>query len=215
MSHPGGGGGGPSRSTTGRSGDGGPRGDRNKEDLELVREKMQEFCKKHSPRRWAALEENAHGDKNPLKYGGMFFRFRGLVMLENQDPDLYEIKVKQIEIEDEEYGLMKDIREARKTEDSAKIDEITLKLRELSAKYVSSRIDEHAHRITNLEKAIKSEQNALAYDKDKQQALIDERVKALLSDNPKPSRTHGGGGNSGGGAAAGGDNDPPQPADVK
>jgi len=215
MSHPSGGGGGPSRSTTGRSGDGGPRGDRNKEDLELVREKMQEFCKKHSPRRWAALEENAHGDKNPLKYGGMFFRFRGLVMLENQDPDLYEIKVKQIEIEDEEYGLMKDIREARKTEDSAKIDEITLKLRELSAKYVSSRIDEHAHRITNLEKAIKSEQNALAYDKDKQQALIDERVKALLSDNPKPSRTHGGGGNSGGGAAAGGDNDPPQPADVK
>ena len=28
----------------------------------------------------------------------MFFRFRGLMMLENQDPDLYEIKVKQIEI---------------------------------------------------------------------------------------------------------------------
>src|SRR6266498_2807637 len=53
--HPGGGG---PRSTTGRSGDGGPRdgsprdgergsrGDRNKEDLEQFREKMQEFCKK-------------------------------------------------------------------------------------------------------------------------------------------------------------------------
>src|SRR2546429_9328005 len=62
--HPGGGGGGggPSRSTTGRSGDGGPRTERNKEDLEQFREKMQELCKKHSPRRWAALEGNAHGD---------------------------------------------------------------------------------------------------------------------------------------------------------
>src|SRR5438874_1919989 len=126
--HPGGGGG--PRSTTGRSdgssrdgiprdgggsggGERGPRGERNKEDLDQIREKMQEFCKKHSPRRWAALEENAHGDKNPLRYGGMFFRFRGLVMLENQDPALYDIKVKQIEIEDEEYGLMKEVREAR------------------------------------------------------------------------------------------------------
>jgi hypothetical protein len=212
--HPGGGGGGgPSRSTTGRSGDGGVRGDRNKEDLEQFREKMQEFCKKHSPRRWAALEENAHGDKNPLKYGGMFFRFRGLMMLENQDPDLYEIKVKQIEIEDEEYGLMKDVREARKAEDAAKIEAITPKLRELSAKYIASRIDEHAHRITNLEKAIKSEQNALAYDKDKQQSLVEERVKALLSDNPKPSRGHGSGGS--GNSAPPTDNEPPQPPDDK
>jgi hypothetical protein len=136
-------------------------------------------------------------------------------MLENQDPDLYEIKVKQIEIEDEEYGLMKDVREARKAEDAAKIDAITPKLRELSAKYIASRIDEHAHRITNLEKAIKSEQSALAYDKEKQQALVEERVKALLSDNPKPSRGHGSGGSGNSSAAPPTDNEPPQPPDDK
>jgi len=66
---------------------------------------MEKFCKEHAPKRWAAMG----GDKNPMKFGGMYFRFRGLMMLEKQDKALYDIKVRQIEIEDEEYGLMKEV----------------------------------------------------------------------------------------------------------
>jgi hypothetical protein len=188
--------GGSSRSTTGRTSDSstrdgadrGSRGERSREDFEQLRKRMQDFCEKHSPRRWAALEENSHGDKNPFKFGGMFFRFRGLMMLENQDKALYNIKVRQIEIEDEEYGLMKDIREARKTDNTADLNTLTDKLRALSTEYVASRIDERTHRIANLEKTIKAEQTALATEQANQKSLVDQRLDSILND--KPHHTH-------------------------
>jgi len=194
---PGNHGNGSQRSTTGHSdgstregGERAGRGERSREDVEQLRKRMQEFCEKHSPRRWAALQENSGNDRNPWKFGGMFFRFRGLMMLENQDKPLYDIKVRQIEIDDEEYGLLKDLRAARASADKAEIDRITARLRELSTEYVASRIDERTHRIASLEKMLKSEQDALASEKSDQKALVDKRVESLLSDNPPHSHGH-------------------------
>jgi hypothetical protein len=183
--------GGPSHSTTGRT-DGGAsrdgdrsRGDRNKEDMEQFREKMDAFCKEHAPKRWAAMG----GDKNPMKFGGMYFRFRGLMVLEKQDKALYDIKVRQIEIEDEEYGLMKEVRAARQDQDAAELDRLTAKLRELSNEYVTSRIDERTHRIASLQKTIETEKSALAADQQNKGKLISDRVEAILNDTPPPSRS--------------------------
>jgi hypothetical protein len=166
------------------------RGEHSREDFEQLRKRMQEFCEKHSPRRWAALEEKAPGERNMMKFGGMFFRFRGLMMLENQDKPLYEIKVRQIEIDDEEYGLLKDLRTARAADNKAEIDRITQRLKGLSKEYIASRIDERTHRIASLEKMLKSEKEALASEKSDQQALVDKRVESLLSDNPPHSHGH-------------------------
>ena len=184
---PGSRGNGTSRSTTGRSGDGiaregGERGGRSREDFEQLRKRMQDFCEKHSPRRWAALQEN--GDRNPMKFGGMFFRFRGLMMIENQDKALYDIKVRQIEIDDEEYGLLKDLRAARAADNKDEIERITKKLRELSTEYVASRINERTHRIASLEKTLKAEQETLASELSDQKGLVDKRLESLLSDKP-------------------------------
>ncbi|MDB5320653.1 MAG: hypothetical protein JWN40_2284 [Phycisphaerales bacterium] len=176
-------GGGPPHSTTGRS-DGASR-ERNKEDMELFREKMEKFCKDHAPQRWAAMG----GDKNPMKFGGMYFRFRGLTVLEKQDKALYDIKVRQIEIDDEEYGLMKEIREARDKSNNTEIDRITARLRDLSKEYISSRINERTHRIASLENTIATEKSALASDQQNQAKLIKDRVEAILSDTPPPGRS--------------------------
>jgi hypothetical protein len=187
-----GGGGGPAHSTTGRSDGGGSRddrgarGERNKEDMEQFREKMEAFCKEHAPRRWEALG----GDKNPMKFGGMYFRFRGLVMLENQDPELYKIKVRQIEIDDEEYGLMKEIREARRTDNNDVINADTARLRDLSREYIASRINERSHRIISLQKSIDREKSLLASDVQNKDALIADRVESILNDTPSRSRSH-------------------------
>jgi hypothetical protein len=190
-------GGGPSHSTTGRTdgasrdgGDrGGPRGERNKEDMEQVREKMEAFCKEHAPKRWAALEASARNDKSPMKFGGMYFRFRGLMMIEKQDKALYDIKVRQIEIEDEEYGLMKEVRTARDKPDTAEIDRLTARLRDLSQEYISSRINERTHRIVGLEKTIEAERSGLAADQQNKAKLIADRVESILSDTPPASRS--------------------------
>jgi len=182
--------------TTGRSADGGERssrGEHSREDFEQLRKRMQEFCEKHSPRRWAELEEKSKGG-NMMKFGGMFFRFRGLTMLENQDKPLYDIKVRQIEIDDEEYGLLKDLRAARAAENNEEIGNITKRLRELSTEYVASRIDERTHRIASLEKALKAEQQTLTTELSDQKALVDKRLDMLLSDTPHHS--HDGDGSS-------------------
>jgi len=184
-----GGGGGPSHSTTGRS-DGSSRDDRgggrgNKEDMEQFREKMEVFCREHAPKRWAALE----ADKSPMRFGGMYFRFRGLMMLENQDKELYKIKVRQIEIEDEEYGLMKEIREARKTANTDLINADTARLRDLSKEYIASRISERSHRIISLQKSIDREKSLLASDEQNKDALIADRVESILNDTPSRSRS--------------------------
>lgn len=176
-------GGGPPHSTTGRS-DGASR-ERNKEDMELFREKMEKFCKDHAPQRWAAMG----GDKNPMKFGGMYFRFRGLTVLEKQDKALYDIKVRQIEIDDEEYGLMKDVRALREKPDAAELDRLTVKLRDLSKEYIASRIDERTHRIASLQKTIEAEKTALAADQLNQGKLIADRVEAILNDTPPASRS--------------------------
>jgi hypothetical protein len=179
----------PSHSTTGRS-DGSSRDDHSgrasKEDMEQFREKMENFCREHAPKRWAALG----ADKSPMRFGGMYFRFRGLMMLENQDPELYKIKVRQIEIDDEEYGLMKEIRQARKDSNSDVINTDTAKLRDLSKEYIASRIDERSHRIISLQKSIEKEKAQLASDKQNQAALISERVESILNDTPSRSRSH-------------------------
>jgi hypothetical protein len=191
--------GGGARTTTGRTdgpsregGERSGRGERSREDFEQLRKRMQEFCEKHSPRRWAALQESPGGG-NPMKFGGMFFRFRGLMMLENQDKALYDIKVRQIEIDDEEFGLLKDLRTARAADNKGEVERITARLRDLSKEYVASRIDERTHRIASLEKMLKSEQEALASEKNDQDALVEKRVESLLSDTP----THGHGRDSG------------------
>jgi hypothetical protein len=182
------GGGGPSHSTTGRS-DGSSRDDRagraSKEDMEQFREKMENFCREHAPKRWAALE----ADKSPMRFGGMYFRFRGLMMLENQDKELYKIKVRQIEIDDEEYGLMKEIREARRDNNNDVINADTARLRDLSKEYIASRIDERSHRIISLQKSIDREQSLLASDKQNKDALIADRVESILNDTPSRSRS--------------------------
>jgi hypothetical protein len=168
--------------------------------MEQFREKMENFCREHAPKRWAALG----ADKSPMRFGGMYFRFRGLMMLENQDPELYKIKVRQIEIDDEEYGLMKEIREARKNSNSDVINSATAKLRDLSKEYIASRIDERSHRIVSLQKSIDKEKAQLASDKQNQAALIAERVESILNDTPSRSRSH----ETDGAAGA-----PPQPGD--
>lgn len=182
----GGGNGGGMRSTTGRSDGDRGRGERNREDLEQFREKMEEFCKEHAPRRWAAMQE----DKNAMRFSGMYFRFRGLLMLKNQDRELYMIKVRQIEIDDEEYGLMKEMREARKSSNDAEIKRITGRLNELSTEYISSRINERTHRIAGLERALATEKSQLASDQQNKDVLIKERLDGILSDTPSRSRSH-------------------------
>ena len=94
---PGGSGGGP--------GFGGPEWEKTK--VELT-----EFLKKHAPNRWEDIAKSPHGGQSMWSMGR---KFGELQMLKNSsDQTLYDNRIAQIESEDQEYGLLKQIAAAKK-----------------------------------------------------------------------------------------------------
>jgi hypothetical protein len=195
---------------------GGDRGGGGMAEFDKFREDLQQFLIKHSPNRWAAMNDSARGGGggSPVKFGGMFFRYRGLVVLKNEDPELYDIKVRQIEIEDQEFGLMRQLREAKKDDKAEDVDRITKELRKYADEYVTKRFEERTRRVAKLEKVLADEKAALASERDRKDALIGQHVEAVLHDQP----THrpfgpGPGGPGGPGGGPGGPGGPPPDKD--
>lgn len=164
------------RQGTERSGSGGERsmrgpggpgafGDWRDTDWRQFREQLKKFCEEHSPRRWKEIEESAKaGERFSMRAAGMAMKFRALQSLEKEDKELYAIKVKQIEIEDEEFGLVQDIQSAKTLSDDAKVSALSATLREKTTLTVKLHLDERTHRIARLEKFLKKEQEKLARD---------------------------------------------------
>lgn len=171
----------------GSSGSGRGWGEMNREEWEQYREKVMAFIKENSPNRFEAMEKGS-GDRNQLRMS-MFFKFRGLMMLKTEDPGLYDIKVKQIRVEDDEFALTEKLKEARKNENTAEIDSLKGSLAKVSAQYIALKIDERKQRIENLRKLTEAEQAALSYDQKNTEQLVNDRVEALMKgESPRPPR---------------------------
>jgi hypothetical protein len=185
----------------GDRGGGGPEYDK-------FRDELQEFLKLHSPNRWAAMNDSArNGGGAPVKFGGMFFRYGGLLALKKDDAELYDIKVRQIEIEDKEFGLTRDLREAKRADKADDVTRINADLRKLADEYVTKRFEERTHRVAKLEKALADEKSALTAEQGRKDALIEQHIDAVQHNQP----THRGFGPGPGGHDGPG-NVPPPPA---
>jgi hypothetical protein len=154
------------------------------EEYQKFREQLKAFCLQHSPRRWQEVEDRI---QRPNYRGGfmrlMGYKFRELLDLEKKDPALHAIKVRLIEVEDVEYGLTNDLKNADKN-DTKKVDEIRGQLREQNEKYVRLRFEERSHRIDRLAKLLEDEKRKLADDRDGSQRLVDERLAELEKQGP-------------------------------
>ncbi len=84
---------------------GGPGGWESAEEREKFKLEVETFLKAHSPKRWEDFKaKNDRGQDHNRLVWSMAARYRGLQMLEKDDKPLYDIKVKQIEIEDTEFA---------------------------------------------------------------------------------------------------------------
>lgn len=162
-------------------------GEMNKEEWDQYREKVMAFIKENSPKRYDAIEKNAN-ERRELRMS-MFFKFRGLMMLKDTDPGLYALKVEQIKVEDDEFGLTEQLKDARKDNNTEAIDKIKTQLQQVSSSYVKLRIKERQQRIETLKSIAAREEKELANDQANQEQLVSERVEALMKgETPRSPR---------------------------
>jgi hypothetical protein len=176
-------------------------------------EQFMAFSEVHAHNRWKELKKR-EGENNGhmLRSNGLLVKFRMLQMLEKQDKDLYTIKVKQIETEDVEYGLVTTLREKEKAPNpnAAQIAALKADLKNNAKQFVMLRLEERGKQIDRIMAKLEQEKKNLSEDQTvaAQSRLTDERYNQMLAEGPdffnfKPIK-HDGEGGAGGGPSPGG-----------
>lgn len=145
----------------------------------------EEFYKSHAPNRWNEFEKQrakVSPDRAKQMMAGMVGKFQGLQM-QRDDKELFPIRIRQIEVEDAEFGLVMDLSKTDKNE-TEKIDKLTTELRTNARESVELRLKERRLRLERLTNFVEREK--LAYDADmkNEDALVSDRVKLMVSEGP-------------------------------
>jgi len=145
-----------------------------------------EFMKQNSPRRWEAMQKLSKERQEPLK-DAIFRRYRLLEMLRMNDSEVYDLHLKRVALEDEIFGLTRDLRNAT-TEESKVRD----KLKDKIASLVDLGMDERKLRIARWQRQLASEQEQLSREQSARNDTIRKRLRAaeredgtLGSDSPE------------------------------
>jgi ribosomal 50S subunit-associated protein YjgA (DUF615 family) len=109
-------------------------------------------------------------------------RWRTLRNLKDEDPQLYEMKLKQIRLEDGIYGMLAKARTAKERE--AKREEVHNAVKEL----VSLGIEERQRRVEELQKMLAKEQEKLTDDRDRIDGVVNHKTDSLIAEGPSALR---------------------------
>lgn len=143
-------------------------------------EDMQEvmtFMREHSPHRIKTMEKLP--EDSAARRGVMAFvvaRYRSLQALKDEDAQLYDLGVKQVEIEDELYGLLAP---ARAVGDREKMrDQIRVAVK----RQVETNLAERERRLSRLRESLRREERKLDGDRARIDELTDARTNALVQE---------------------------------
>lgn len=149
---------------------------------EEVAEAMQ-FMTEHSPNRVRAME--ALPESGASRRGVMAFvlaRYRALQAVKEEDPRLYDIKVKQVESEDELYGLLAPTRTISERE------RMRDKIRIATKAMIEQNIAEREHRLERLRQQLQREEQKVNADRSQMEARVDARAQVLIQEGASALR---------------------------
>ena len=135
------------------------------------------FMREHSPNRVKAMEslaEDSAARRRVLPF--MVARYRALQAVKEEDAQLYGLDVKQMEIEDELYGLLAP---ARKVGDRENIRE---RIKDAVRKQVETNLAERELRLKRLRESLQREQEKLAEDRGHVDRVMDSRTNMLVQE---------------------------------
>ena len=134
----------------------------------------EKFLKTYSPNRYNAYQKLMdHGAKHPFIQRGMVNGYLQLQFLETQDTELYQMKLDELGLEDQMFGIVSDAREG-----SEKLGREALRdrLRKLDQQLMDKREDEAKHRIQKMQQAVDNEKDHLHKLQTADAAAIDNRI---------------------------------------
>ena len=168
------------------------------------------FMKTHSPVRFKTLESMPDGER---KFHLKNVATRLYMQLIRSTPvdrqDLMDIAIKRTETEDAVFGLAVELRNAP----ADKREAIKAQLKDSVATLVTNSLKERELRLVMLQHTVEVEQQQLTRDKARQDALIDERLNAVLTSGDKGLAGYGLGEPKGGASAPRGRSGKNAPAD--
>ena len=130
-------------------------------------EEIKAFMKSHSPERLARLEEIGDEGRQAGVKKMFAARYRTMQALKERDPELYQIRLKRMPVEDKAFELSWRLMRKQVNNPEETRKQLRAQLREL----VKSRIDERALHLRYMERRLKLEEQR-----------IDETVEANMSD---------------------------------
>lgn len=150
---------------------------------------MLAFMKQHAPRRAIVLASMPSERAQRIKifaYG----RYKELMELQKEDPDIYNKRIHNMELEDAAFGLVMDI---KKQTDPKQKEAMTQQLREKVAQIVQAWLDERQHRIEKVEQSLAKEKDVLAKNRKNIDELVKQRMDQIMKgDQPmRPDRPYG------------------------
>jgi hypothetical protein len=164
------------------SGPGHERGDRpprrwGSEDREKDWKEAYAFFQAHSKRRAEAFAKMTAEQQEKFK-PLIIARFNGFKWLSMGDQDMRKNRERQMEIEDDIYGVKADLMKPDVSAEQA--DRLKGDLRQKVKDLVETRMQERELRIKRLESFIGEEKNKLQQDQTKKDEVIDTRLKEIL-----------------------------------
>lgn len=135
------------------------------------------FYRKHSDK-WMDVFEKMDGDRHDYWRARIVQRYETIQALEENNPELYAIKVNQLEIEDRIFDAKQRLGDAPAK--SADAEKIKRELRQIVAELVKSRVEERKARISRIEKLLAQERKKLAEDERRQDQMVNRQFDALL-----------------------------------
>jgi hypothetical protein len=148
--------------------------------VQLSDEDMQEvmaFMREHSPNRVKAMESLP--EESSARRGVMAFvvaRYRALQAVKDEDAQLYDLGVKQVEIEDDLYRLLAS---ARTVGDREKMRD---RIRTAVRPQVETNLAERKQRLSRLREALRREERKLDADRAQIDELTETRTNTLIQE---------------------------------
>ena len=145
-----------------------------------------QFMEQHSPRRWRAYQslpdERRQGVRRMI-----YVRYRNLQQLRGDDPELYDVRMRQLVMEDDIWRLVDELRASTSEEQREPIiQQIRQRVQETTALWLKER----EHRLARQEAVLQTMREDLATDRQNLEEIINERVSREVERARLPENAH-------------------------
>ena len=163
------------------------------EEQKKFADEVEKFCLENSPNRWQEVRKRRdinHGmergpDRRPFGGIGMIaFRYLKLKELKESNRELYDIRVKEIQLEDKAYGLTLE----RRKGNPQHMAEIDKELKQIAREHVELQFRERSLRISKLETMLADEKRQLEFDKNNAEKEALKRFEGMTTEGFEPSK---------------------------